>query len=80
MNEFSPLCLAVIAQAVEDLGAGNGFKNDAKRFLMDEDDLFFFIDAGQLEIKTGQLRREMTDKRLNRKWVRHLKRMRQAAL
>lgn len=80
MNEFSPLALAVIAQAVEDVQAGNGKRRDAIRFLMNEDDLFFFIDAGQLEIKTGQLRREMTDKRLNRKWVRHLKRMKQAAL
>lgn len=80
MNEFSPLALAVIAQAVEDLQSSNGRRRDAMRFLMNEDDLFFFIECGELEIMTGKMRREMTNRRLNRKWVRDLKRMRQAAL
>ena len=80
MNEFSPLCLAVIAQAVEDLQEKSYLSGDAKSFLMDEDRLFFFIETGALEIKTGKLRREMNNKRLAKRWVRDLKRMRQAAL
>lgn len=80
MNEFSPLALAVIAQAVEDLQGSNGKRRDALKFLMDEDEMFFFIETGQLEIRLSKMRREMTDKRMNRKWVTQLKRMRQAAL
>ena len=80
MNEFSPLCLAVIALAVEDVGAGNGKRRDAMRFLMDEDKLFFFIETGQLEIQIHRIKQEMHDPRKNKIIVRDLKRMRQAAL
>jgi len=79
MNEWSALSLAVIAQAVEDLHDRRE-KHSALSFLMDEDELFFFIDLGEISLKTGEMRREMHDPRKARKWVRDLKRMRQAAL
>lgn len=80
MNEYSSLCLAVIAQAVEDVQSKNGIRRDALRFLMDEDRLFFFIDAGELDIKIGKLQREMHDKQTNKQHVKKLKQMMRAAL
>ena len=41
MNEYSSLCIAIIIQAVEDIGKSNGVRRDAEQFLMDEEELFF---------------------------------------
>jgi len=80
MNEYSSLAIAVIIQALQDLWSGNGEMEKAKSFLEDDEELFFYIDVGQLEIRTERLRREMHDSKLNKKWVSKLRCMRQAAL
>ena len=80
MNEYSSLCLAVIIQAVQDVGAGNGERGRAEMFLRDDEELFFYIDAGQLELSTHELRREMNTPKLNKQWINKLRHMRQAAL
>lgn len=80
MNSYSPLALAVIAQALDDVRRSNGVRRDALKFLKDEDRLFFFIDLGQLDIQVRKMLKHIEDKKLNKQWSIKLKRAMRAAL
>lgn len=74
MNEFTPLCLAVLASAVRDLhGDSLSSMRAAREFLTDEKRVFFFVELGGLSCSARGLRRIVFNKDAASEFVERVK-------